>query len=522
MKSLPVRLGWLTGLSIAAVLAVNLAGIWAITVARRGAAEEAERAFAAEVTARGRGIETRLASIRGDLAFLAAATPVAQLEGDRGRWAAERRAGTESALLYFLRSHAEARRVVLRSRTGEALVHTGRRGGVPLMWVSSEPTGQEGVAMAATRPRLTSVLRFEPDGGGLEVEADPTALLLRGDGAAAACALRDRAGSLLASSPRGAATALGGGLLTEAAVQADGWSAPGPWVLACARPATAAGLVEPVSTRHRQTLVLNLAVMALAVLLGGFTLQEARRRARLEAQAREEARVRELERQLFHAERLTTVGRLAAGIAHEINNPLEGMSNYLALARDAASRGDQTAVARHLEAIRQGLERAAGVVRQVLAHADSARAPETPVDLNQVLRETGDFVRSRREFSGIRFALDLVPGPLLVRGSAVMLGQVAVNLILNACEAQPSGGEVAVRSRRDGNAVLAEFTDRGPGIPEADRERIFEPFFSTKDSTGLGLSICHTIVRQHGGELSVVARGGGGACFRIRLPTLET
>jgi signal transduction histidine kinase len=103
-----------------------------------------------------------------------------------------------------------------------------------------------------------------------------------------------------------------------------------------------------------------------------------------------------------------------------------------------------------------------------------------------------------------------------------MLSQVAANLILNACEAQPGGGEVRVRSGRQDGRVVAEVADRGPGVAEADRHRIFEPFFSKKESTGLGLSICHSIVRQHSGELTVAPREGGGAIFSLKLPALET
>jgi signal transduction histidine kinase len=92
---------------------------------------------------------------------------------------------------------------------------------------------------------------------------------------------------------------------------------------------------------------------------------------------------------------------------------------------------------------------------------------------------------------------------------------------VNGCEAQRERGELRVVSRREGDRAVVEFLDRGPGIAEADRERVFEPFFSTKDSTGLGLSICHTIVAQHGGELAVEPRPGGGSVFRMRLPAEE-
>ena len=129
-----------------------------------------------------------------------------------------------------------------------------------------------------------------------------------------------------------------------------------------------------------------------------------------------------------------------------------------------------------------------------------------------------EFVRSRPEFTAVRFESALAGEPLVVEGNAIMLGQVALNLIVNACEAQPGGGEVRVTSRAIDGGVQAEVADRGPGVDAADRERIFEPFFSTKDSTGLGLSICHSIVRQHGGRLEVQPRPDGGTVFRMTLP----
>jgi signal transduction histidine kinase len=95
---------------------------------------------------------------------------------------------------------------------------------------------------------------------------------------------------------------------------------------------------------------------------------------------------------------------------------------------------------------------------------------------------------------------------------------VTLNLLLNACEVQADGGEVRVSTRHDDGSAVVEFADRGGGVPEEDREKIFEPFFTTKDSTGLGLSICHGIVRQHEGELLVLPREGGGSVFRLTFP----
>ena len=525
MRLLRLRAGWLTGLSIAAVLAVGLAGVRGIAAARGSAREEAQRAFRDDTSARARQLETRLATIRSDLAFVAASSPVGRLRAPGGGddWP---RAGVQAALLLFLRSHPEVVRVVVRSARGDTLLHTGRRGGVPVLWVSSRPTGLEGVAVAPGRPRLMATLVLDAGGAGgptVETEVEPSALLSPAEpDDAHACQLRDASGTVLARQRRATPAGQGESVRAEASVLADGWSASAPWRLACEQPEQlAVGRVEPLTARYRATLMLNLAAMGLAALLGGFAVQQARRRERLEAQAREDARVRELERQLFHAERLATVGRLAAGIAHEINNPLEGMANWLSLARTELQRGNAEAAAAHLGRAREGLDRAAGIVHQVLAQSDPAKAPWVTVDLNQVLRETEQFLESRKEFAGVAFGLELERAPLLVRGNAVMLAQVAVNLVLNACEAQPRGGEVRIRSQRVGSRAVAEIADRGHGVSEADRLRIFEPFFSTKDSSGLGLSICHSIVQQHDGELTVSAREGGGALFRMTLPALE-
>jgi signal transduction histidine kinase len=518
-----------SAVALLAVAAVNVAGLWAIAAARRDAVEEAGRLLRAETQARVRAFESRLLSTRADLTFLAESPLLEPLLVPSGSdTAAERASGrqaAEAALLLFLRGHPEVTRLTVRGRRGEPRSVAGRRGGVPLLWVASSPTGEEGPAVAPGYRSLEAVAPIEASPSGpapaalatLTAEAQPSLLLTTDDAGeqAGSPSCRLVAGPAPVARPPSSA----GQLEASADIATEGWRTAARWSLSCDKPeVVATAPLAPLSTRYRTTLAFNLAAMALALLLGLLVVREVRQRERLEARAHEEARVRDLERQLFHAERLTSLGRLVAGLAHEINNPLEGMANYLTLARDALERGETEQARRRLEGVRQGLERAALVVRQALAHAEPGAAPKGPVDLNQVVTETTDFVRSRPEFRVIRFEAALENAAVVVEGNAIMLSQVVLNLLVNACEAQPDGGEVTVSSRRSDRTVAVEVADRGPGIPAADLERIFEPFFSTKASSGLGLSVCHAIVRQHGGEIVALPREGGGTILRMTLP----
>jgi len=531
---LPGRIRWLTALSVTAVVALNAAGIWSIAVARRGALEQSASIFRLETAARARALESVLSATRADLVFLIGSPtffglPSALSSPDprEVRW---RRISAEGSLLLFLRAHPEVMHLIVRSREDVPLVAAGRRGGVPVLWRPSDAASlpaPEGGRLAT----LVDLGSGQPEGSdvaGIAAEIDVTGLVstLRAElGASCDCALSDAAGATLGrSGRRGTGPDPGdpGGLRAEVAIKAEGWSAPSPWTLTCIqRQAPAITLLAPLAARYRLTLILNLVVMALALLVGSFAILQARRRQLLEERAREESREREAERRLFHSERLRTVGRLAAGMAHEINNPLEGMSNYLGLASDAMDRGDTAAATRHLSAVREGLDRAAAIVRQILDHADPAKTPKTLLDLDDVVTQSVDFVRSRDEFRNVRFDLDLGSSPARLAGNQVLLGQIFLNLLLNACEAQPGGGEIAVTTRRRDGALLVEIADRGPGVTADDASRIFEPFYSTKSSTGLGLSICYSIVRQHDGEITVEPRPGGGALFRLRFPEGE-
>jgi signal transduction histidine kinase len=529
----PLSVRWLTALAVTAVVAVNVAGIWGIALARRDVLDQSSRVFQLEVAARARAIESVLSSTRADLAFLTGSPAFFTLESTlasadprEARWG---RMAAEGALLLFLRGHAEVMHLTARSAGGASLVEAGRRGGIPVLWRASARDRRPVPAA-----RISTLLAFETAPGARALEAtrleaviDEVVLLAHArssEDPSRACELRDDAGGTLARDSgflgaRGR-TSPAGWVYVEAPVRAQGWSATAPWKLECERSRGAAlALLEPLTRRYRITMGVNLAVMALALLLGSFAIQQARRRERLEARAREETRVREVERQLFHTERLSTVGRLAAGMAHEINNPLEGMSNYLTLAGEALARGDLEAGRRHLDRVGEGLQRAAGVVHQVLQHADPATAPMTPLDINDVIRSAARFVGSRREFDKVQFKLDLASPAPVVTGSQATLGQVFLNLLLNACEAQAGGGEVAIRSYATEDGVQVEIADRGPGVRPEEASRIFEPFYSTKQSAGLGLSICHSIVRHHGGEIRVENRPEGGALFRLAFPS---
>ena len=278
--------------------------------------------------------------------------------------------------------------------------------------------------------------------------------------------------------------------------------------------------MESLAARYRRTVLLNAAIITLSLGLGLVAFRQARRSARLTAAAEQQARVRELERQLFHSERLASVGQLAAGLAHEINNPLEGMTNYLSLLREDLADGRAEEARELVELLAEGVGRVAGIIHQVLAFADPGRTPKSQLDLAAVVRHTAGFVAANPAHSGIRIAIDLPSEPLPVMGNEVTLGQLLLNLLVNACQAQPRGGEVEISARASGGRAVLTVADRGPGLAPEIRDRLFEPFQSTRGSTGLGLAVCHGIAADHEGEISVVPRPGGGTVFRVDLPRI--
>lgn len=236
------------------------------------------------------------------------------------------------------------------------------------------------------------------------------------------------------------------------------------------------------------------------------------------------AALQEARAQLVVADRLALVGTLAAGVAHEINNPLAYLGANLGWIRGELERGGrhEPALVAAIAEAEDGAARIASIVSDLrtFSREDETR---TEVDLRQVvedaIRLAGHEVRHAARLDR---ELAAVPG---VIGNRMRLGQVVLNLVVNAAQAFPGGAEVpriVVRTRRDeaGNAVV-EVEDNGAGVPEEIRHRIFDPFFSTKPvgvGTGLGLSVCTGIVGAHGGTLAHEHRQGGGSVFRVTIP----
>ena len=224
------------------------------------------------------------------------------------------------------------------------------------------------------------------------------------------------------------------------------------------------------------------------------------------------------ERALAERERLASLGVLAAGVAHEVNTPIAGLSSYAQMLLSETSPGDpRYSILKKME--RQTF-RAAHLVNNLLEFARPR--PRTPLktDLRAVLVNAAESVETA--FAGRRLEMDADTDglPALVIGDPRDLEQVFVNLLTNARDASPEGGVVSCRLERCGESVRVTVADRGPGVADGSSERVFQPFYTTKKSggTGLGLAISRDIVQRHGGAITLAARAGGGAEARVELP----
>jgi two-component system, NtrC family, sensor kinase len=237
--------------------------------------------------------------------------------------------------------------------------------------------------------------------------------------------------------------------------------------------------------------------------------------------------VAERERQLEHAtrkqigqsEKLASIGRLAAGIAHEINNPLTGVLTFAHLLRKKPAMSDEDR--QDLDVILRETTRVREIVRGLLDFARESPSQKQPLDINEVIRQTMTLVRSQKEFRKVTLEEHLQDGLPSVTGDRNQLQQVLLNLALNACEAMPQGGTFTLTTRAVDEKILISVADTGCGIKKEHLGRIFDPFFTTKPvgkGTGLGLSVSYGIIQQHSGTIEVDSIEEKGTTFTIALP----
>lgn len=227
---------------------------------------------------------------------------------------------------------------------------------------------------------------------------------------------------------------------------------------------------------------------------------------------------------IMQSERLATVGQLAAGVAHELNNPLGGILLYANLLLEKAKPGDP--IREDLQVIVRETERCRNIVRGLLDFSRQTKLEMTVTDLNKVITTTLDLVATQAIFKGVTVTRNLSPLLPKVMLDVGQMQQVFINIIMNAAEAMGGNGSLEVSTAvAEGNShVVTSIRDTGPGIPEEIRGKIFDPFFTTKPlgkGTGLGLSIAFGIVRKHNGIIEVETEVGKGTTFHIKLPVME-
>ncbi len=229
-----------------------------------------------------------------------------------------------------------------------------------------------------------------------------------------------------------------------------------------------------------------------------------------------------LQHQLRHADRLATIGQLAAGVAHELNEPLANILGFAQLAKKSPELPAQTE--QDIEKIVASALHAREVIKKLLTFARQMPPTKTRANLNKIVEEGLYFLESRCAKQGIQLIRGLAPDLPDITADATQLQQVLVNLVVNALHAMPSGGRLTVKTLADDSHIFLVVEDTGTGIAEEVKDKLFTPFFTTKDvgqGTGLGLAVVHGIVTSHGGMINLESAAGHGARFEIKLPIVE-
>ncbi|MDX2454857.1 ATP-binding protein [Desulfosarcina sp.] len=231
---------------------------------------------------------------------------------------------------------------------------------------------------------------------------------------------------------------------------------------------------------------------------------------------------------MVQEDRMISLGKLAASCVHEINNPIQGLLTYAELMRKMTTEekpddDNWKQLNGYLNIVSDELVRCGNIVAGLLSFSREASRGYVDLDLNDVLKAVTALTRHKMELQNILLKLELVQEIMMVRGDTNQLQQAMLNLIFNAIEAMPTGGELAITTRADASAgqVVIEVQDTGTGILEKDLDHIYDPFFTTKapgEGTGLGLSIVYGIIKNHGGQVKVKSAVDTGTVFSLRLP----
>ncbi|MEP6704585.1 MAG: ATP-binding protein [Acidobacteriota bacterium] len=228
--------------------------------------------------------------------------------------------------------------------------------------------------------------------------------------------------------------------------------------------------------------------------------------------------LRQLNEQLMRADKLAAMGTLAAGVAHEVNNPLAAISSLIQMMR---SENGSTDVGERLKLIQTQIERITRVTKDLTDFARVNPAAKSPVDVNEVVETALRLAEFDAGFQRLNITKDLGNRLPTILADSDRLQQVVLNIFLNARDAMPDGGELKVSSRSRDVEIVIEISDTGTGIETDSAKHVFDPFFTTKSAgkgTGLGLAVCYGIVTAHGGRLELKRNQNGGATFVVTLP----
>ena len=271
---------------------------------------------------------------------------------------------------------------------------------------------------------------------------------------------------------------------------------------------------------HRSNLKLEDSRKAMIHIMGDLrsTTQEMERR---------EQELRDKQEQLVQAGKLATLGELTTGVAHELNNPLNNIGLYVGNVIDRLQMGELTpdGALEDLEKAMEQVRKATEIISHLRTFGRSATVPFEPVDVDEVIERALSLMQQQLRLRAIEVDLDLCPDELVVLGNPIQLEQVFINLLTNTRDALEEVSKetkwIRISSSLERDRIEIVFADNGPGIPPSLAQRVFDPFFTTKEvgtGTGLGLSITYSIVKEHGGEISISQTPGGGATFTLELP----